>query len=156
MNTEMIQEHLKEAISRVMETMFFLPVQFQEGAQGLKTWFSPGASVLEASVEFAGPRSGKVFLLVPVQGLKEMAANILGLDDDGLSNEHLQDTLKEAINMIAGRMLSLVDTEGACALGIPRLVGEWNGKDRGDHQSPGAFLLFETARDHLAAGIMES
>jgi hypothetical protein len=151
----MIQTHLKEAISRVMETMFFLPVQFLDGPQTLGEWLCRETNVLEALIEFQGPRSGRGFLLVPVQGLKEMASNFLGLREAEVGEEQVQDTLREAINMITGQMLSLLDRGGGYALGIPRFAGERNLSEVREEKSPGVLLLFETERNHLAAGVIE-
>ncbi len=152
----MIQTHLKEAISRVMETMFFLPVQFADGPRPLGEWFFREANVLEALIDFQGSRSGRGFLLVPVQGLKEMAANFLGLREAEVSEEQVRDTLKEAVNMMMGQMLSLLDRDGGYALGIPRFAGATNLSEVREENSPAALLVFETEKTHLAAGVIES
>lgn len=151
----MMQTHLKEAISRVMETLFFLPVEFPDVPETLWEWFSGEEKVLEARIDFQGSRSGRGFLLVPVQGLKEMASNFLGLRDAEVSEEQVQDTLREAINMMTGQMLSLLDRGGGYALGIPRFAGERNLSDARTVKSPGVLLFFETERNRLAAGVIE-
>ena len=133
----MIQPHLKEAISRVMETMFFLPVQFAEGPRTLDQWLPCDATVLEAFIDFRGHRSGRGFLLVPAPGVREMAA-------------------KEAVNMMMGQMLSLSDRSGGYALGIPRFGGPADLSKFQEGRSPMAVLAFETENTHLAAGVIES
>jgi CheY-specific phosphatase CheX len=155
MKTETIQEHLREAISEVMETMFFLPVQFLDGPEPLGEWLSVEKKVMEALIEFEGARAGRVFLLVPHPALKEMAANFLGLEEEEVSEEHAEDTLKEAINMMTGRMLSMLSREGGCALLIPRFAGVRNPADLGRDDDHGFVLLFETGKNHLAAGMIE-
>lgn len=152
----MIQMHLKEAISRVMETMFFLPVQFADGPRTLGEWFSCEANVLEAFIDFQGHRSGRGFLLVPVPGLKGMAANFLGLREAEVSEEQAQDTLKEAVNMMIGQMLSLLDRGGGYALAIPRFAGAADLSQFLEGNRPTAILAFETETSHLAAGVIES
>ena len=156
MNSGTIQEHLREAISEVMETMFFLPVQFRDGPGPLAPWLSGEEKVMEARVDFEGARSGTVFFLVPAPALKEMAANFLGLEPEAVTEEHTVDTLKEAINMMTGRMLSMVDREGLCSLRIPRCFGVWDAADfKGDrHES--FVLRFKTGKNHLGAGLIES
>jgi len=138
-----------------METMFFLPVQFLDGRRSIQEWFSGEDKVMEAFIDFEGPRSGRVFLLVPDPTVNEMAANFLGLDEDEVSEEHAQDTLKETINMMTGRMLSIADRKARCALRIPRFAGEWNSADPEKGKSSGVLLLFETGKHHLAAGVVE-
>jgi hypothetical protein len=156
MKEEMTRGYLKEAISNVMETMFFLPVQFLDGPQTLDQWFSGEGRVLEAFIEFKGSRSGSVSLFVPGPGLEEMSANILGLDANESSEEQVRDTLKEAINMMAGQMLSLLDGEGGFALGIPRFAGEWTNRDTAGETVSSEFLLFDAGRNHLAASFVVS
>jgi len=152
----MIQPHLKEAISRVMETMFFLPVQFAEGPRTLGQWLPCDATVLEAFIDFRAHRSGRGFLLVPAPCVREMAANFLGLPQAEVSEEQAQDTLKEAVNMMMGQMLSLLDRGGGYALGIPRFGGPADLSKFQEGQSPVAVLAFETGNTHLAAGVIES
>ncbi|MCU0596221.1 MAG: chemotaxis protein CheX [Desulfobacterota bacterium] len=151
----MLQPHLKEAISRVMETMFFMPVQFGDGTHSLGEWFSREPTVREALIDFQGARSGRGFLLVPVQGLKEMAANFLGLREAEVDEEQMQDTLREAVNMMMGQMLSLWDRKGGCALGIPRFTGERILREVQAQNNPAVLFLFETEKTHLAAGVIE-
>jgi hypothetical protein len=151
----MFQPYLKEAISRVMETMFFMPVQFADGPQSPGDWFSREANVLEALIDFQGSRPGTGVLLVPAQGLKEMAANFLGLKEAEVGEEQMQDTLREAVNMMTGQMLSLLDRRGGYALGIPRLAGDRLFSEVQGGKSPSVMLLFETEKTHLAAGVIE-
>jgi hypothetical protein len=151
MTQEMPRECLKEAISNVMEIMYFLPVQFLDRPQALDGWFSGQGCILEALVEFKGPRSGMISLLVPGSGLDEMSCNILGFEENEVNEEHLRDILKETINMMAGRMLSLLDKEGDFTLGIPRFAGEWNERKAVGEKPASELLLFDTGRHHLAA-----
>lgn len=151
-----MQKHLMDAIFEVMETMFFLPVQFSDGTNAPGPWLSGESGVQEATIEFEGARSGRVFLLVPENALKEMAANLLGLDEEDVSGEQVKDTLKEAINMVTGRMLSMVDRDGQCRLRIPRFGGLWKPAELEKSPGHGFFLFFETGKNRLAAGLIES
>ena len=156
MKEERARESLKEAISDVMETMFFLPVQFADKTCPLGPWFSGEGEMLESSVDFKCPGSGRIFLFAPRAGVEEMSANILGIEADEVSEGQVSDTLKEAINMMTGRMLSLVDQEGSFALGIPRFAGAWNGKSAPEEADFSGLLLFDTGKNHLAAGFVLS
>jgi hypothetical protein len=151
----MYQPYLKEAISRVMETMFFMPVQFVDGPQPLGDWFSREAKVLESLIDFQGSRSGRGVLLVPARGLKEMAANFLGLREAEVGEEQMRDTLREAVNMITGQMLSLWDKGGGYALGIPQFAGERTFPDLQEEKGSAMMLRFETEKTHLAAGVSQ-
>ena len=135
----MIQTHLKEAISRVMETMFFLPVEFPDVPGALWEWFSREGKVLEALIDFQGSRSGRGFLLVPVQGLKEMASNFLGLREAEVSEEQVQATLREAINMMTGQMLSLLDRGEGVRSGFHALQAKGTSRMPEERRAPGCF-----------------
>ena len=155
MKEERARESLKEAISDVMETMFFLPVQFADKTCPLGPWFSGEGEMLESSVDFKCPGSGRIFLFAPRAGVEEMSANILGIEADEVSEGQVSDTLKEAINMMTGRMLSLLAGKGDFTLGIPRFAGAWNRKSASEGNFSG-LILFDTGKNHLAAGFVLS
>lgn len=150
---EMMLKSLKTAISSVLETMFFQPVQMDNSNCKLQDWLSKDKPLLGATLDFNGPFIGRCCLLLPVELIKEMTANFLGLEEEEVIEEQEKDTLKEALNMIGGQMLSLADKEGVCQLGIPELVDENSAHyDRLDDLE-GDMLLIETGEYHLAAGI---
>ncbi|MGE5188496.1 MAG: response regulator [Gemmatimonadota bacterium] len=63
----------------------------------------------KASMAFSGPIQGRVNLMVPDELAKELAANIIGKElDRNISQKHLQDALKEVLNVTCGNLLSAV------------------------------------------------
>ena len=153
MGKETTLTSLKTAISSVLEMMFFQPVQIGDSDCGLQDWLSKDEPILASTLAFDGPITGRCYLLLPVAVIREMTANFLGIEKEDVSNHQQRDTLKEALNMIGGHMLSLADEEGKCRLGIPDLVDEHSAfYDRLDDLE-GDILLIEADESHLAAGI---
>lgn len=151
---ETLLRSLKTAISDVLETMFFQPVQIDNNHRCLKEWFAKDPPLLGASLGFAGPISGICYILIPAQGVEEMTANFLGIDEKEVDREQALDTIKEALNMIVGQALSLFDKTGDFRLAIPEIID-------GDAVAPeklqdfrGDILFFETEDGRLAAGLI--
>jgi CheY-specific phosphatase CheX len=94
-------ESLKAATFEVLETMFFIfPESLEETSdlfhgQGLRAW-----------VPVEGPKNFRVGLTVPLSLAREMAANFLGLEQEEVPLEQLDDVLKETANMVAGSFLT--------------------------------------------------
>ncbi|MDJ0721141.1 MAG: chemotaxis protein CheX [Desulfobacterales bacterium] len=57
-------------------------------------------------VTFDGPHQGEILLAANSAVLPELAANMLGMDDEEApSQEHQEDALREALNVICGNLL---------------------------------------------------
>lgn len=113
---------MKTSISEVMETMFFLPVEFFE--EPAKNFI---AAMLEKSnkvcrIDFKGDNSGSVFLMVPPKLLAEMTENFMGEPGCSLNDEILDGTLMESVNMITGNALRKLGAKIPFELSIPKIV----------------------------------
>ncbi len=92
----MIQQ-LKAATFEVLEIMFFLfpePMETEArkfSGEGFRAW-----------VEVQGPETWQLGLTAPQPLARLMAANFLGIPQEEISSEGLQDVLKETVNMMAG------------------------------------------------------
>ncbi len=63
-------------------------------------------NVTGCHVTFSGPHQGEILLAINSAVLPELAANMLGMDDDEEpSLEHQEDALREALNVICGNLL---------------------------------------------------
>ena len=113
--------NLKQAISNVLELMFFVSVQIMEDEKPSNGNSFNGQACIGANLAFTGPLSGTYYLLMPQEMAREITANFLGLDEDEVSGDQEQDTVKEALNMIGGHMLSLTDAPDNFQLGIDHL-----------------------------------
>jgi CheY-specific phosphatase CheX len=144
---------MKQAISNVLETMFFLPVQFIEDACPLKEWFPGDQVLIGATIRFTGPVSGSYFLLIPDDMAKEITINFLGFSKEEISDPQEKDTIKEALNMIGGYILSQIDKADEFQLGIPEIVPQ-NELNTAAYENLLENMVFiQTEDNHLAAGI---
>ena len=108
------------SIFEVMETMFFLTLE-EQNETSMDTLPDP-ASFKTSAITFSGDFSGTIFLQVTQSLLETMTENFLGQDKDTLSTDHVEGTLKEALNMVAGSALTRVDNTVYMGLGIPEIV----------------------------------
>jgi len=83
-----------------------------------------------------------------------MTANFLGLKEEEVDKEQRRDSLKEALNMIGGSTLSLVDEEGSFQLGIPGIMDEKDVNNKTVKDLQEDFILFETGNSHAALGFI--
>ncbi len=150
---QQMMTNLRQAISSVLETMFFMPVQItDEGGFGDK-WSQQNTKLWHAVVRFSGPANGSFFLLVPASLAQEITANFLGLDETEVEPGQESDTVKEALNMIGGFVLSQVQKADEYQIGIPEIVSE-NPADLasmqlGSHNT----VMIEAEENYLAVGL---
>jgi hypothetical protein len=110
---------MRDAISNVLETMFFLVPAFEE-TEGSQT-FQDGTFFLESSITM-GNDSQNVRLLFRVTRdfVSMITANFLGVEQGEVTVEEMEDTLKELANMVGGDCLARLPTN-SWELGIPKL-----------------------------------
>lgn len=113
---------MKTSISEVMETMFFLPVEFSENPTEKEIKALKGKQNKTCCLHFSGDGTGTVYLLAPKQLLREMAENFMGESGNSLQDDILEGTLTEALNMMVGNALRKVKTKVPFELGIPGLI----------------------------------
>ena len=113
---------MKTSISEVMETMFFLPVEFSEEPSIKEIKGIKGRQNKTCCLDFAGDRSGSVYLLVATGFLSQMAENFMGEPAESLGDELLEGTLTETVNMMTGNALRKIKAEKPFELRIPKLV----------------------------------
>jgi len=127
-----MKQALEKTFFRIAdETLQRLAFIFSFPEEGDET--SPEAAVA-ASVRFSGPFSGKIVMKISNDVLPEMAANMLGLDDDEGEPplEQQYDALKEALNVVCGNFLPAVAGEEAVFDIQPPCIVEDNGEGEGD------------------------
>lgn len=111
------------SISEVLETMFFLPVEFPEAAGTLNAdGLGDGVDKLACRLSFSGEVTGEVFCLVPRELVMEMAQNFMGEPADALEEAHIQGTLTEMLNMVCGNALSKFSVNRSFDLGLPEMI----------------------------------
>ena len=143
-------QNMKQAISNVLELMFFMSIQFGEEGVTPADWPEEGQKFIGAQLDFSGPESGTVHLLMPVALAREITANFLGLDQEEVTVDQDGDTVKEALNMMGGHMLSLTQKPEKFRLGIPVIVPETE-TDPSVYAGNDANTVFADAGEHLMA-----
>lgn len=112
------REVVAQALSLVAERSFFAFAEPAEpGAEAdLASVGSPG---LTAVVRFAGPRTGRMSITMPVSLTRELGQLFLGEPDIELSDSNLTDMAGEFANMVTGSWLTFDGTAEAFDLTAP-------------------------------------
>ena len=77
---------------------------------------------LKTTISFTGARNGLLSLTVPAEVCGEIAANIMGMDEDEISEQVSKDALKELLNVVSGHIVPSVQGEdNDFTLSIPTL-----------------------------------
>jgi CheY-specific phosphatase CheX len=111
------------SISEVMETMFFLPVEFN-GESTLSECELNKGKTFACRLTFNGDASGSLVIVASKTLVAEMAENFMGEAKGLLTDEHFSGTLTEMLNMVCGNTLSKTETKAPFELGIPEVISE--------------------------------
>lgn len=120
---EVLMSAMKTSISDVLETMFFLTVDFDDAVSLEETWNPDKDKIIAAELNFDGPLSGSCIFYVPEKFAVSVTADFMGKEKEDISNNQVKETVKEITNMITGNTFSLYDPEAVYNLGVPELVG---------------------------------
>lgn len=123
MDRDLLMKAMKASISEVLEKMFFLPLELSQAGTSNELWENPAAMDLMAvSLAFEGGFSGHFMLLIPRTLGRKLTADFMGVEEGGVPPEHVEETAKEILNMIAGNTFGKLDERTAFQLGIPETV----------------------------------
>jgi hypothetical protein len=110
---------MREAISNVLETMFFLVPAFDEGEN--RHGFHQRPFFLESSIVITGQTQHLRLLFRATRAFASvLTSNFLGVGQDEVAPDEMEDTLKELANMVGGDFLARLPAAN-WELGIPRL-----------------------------------
>lgn len=119
---EALKTAMTTSISEVLETMFFMTIDLNEGA-AIDTFLSdPGENPYISKIGFSGKVSGHFLLMIQDETLRNMTEGFMGLDAQAITEAHLVGTIQEAINMIAGNTFSNLDDQAVFELEIPEMT----------------------------------
>ena len=113
---------MKRSISEVLETMFFLPVDFSDTVNAEELWHPEEIQMSVTKLDFSGPFSGSFVLFIPEEFAVSLTANFLGKDKEKVSEDNVIETSKEVINMIAGSTFANLDDQSVFDLNIPENI----------------------------------
>jgi len=150
MKNSLLETAMKNSISDVLETMFFLPMDFSDTVDVHELWNTGKDQILAVKLNFDGPLIGDCILYIPGKLAKSITADFMGKEEEGVSDDQVIGTVKEIINMIVGNTFSRYDSGAAFNLGIPELISlnyYFNElSDTGDRFS----FIIGTLENHLA------
>ena len=94
----------------------------------------PTDSMTVGSVSFKGPFSGTLSMAISTEALRELAANMLGLDEgEEPEEEQMSDALKETMNVVCGNLLPAVaGDETVFDIGVPTVLADGSGEKEGE------------------------
>jgi CheY-specific phosphatase CheX len=110
-NIKKTEAKLIRSIFEVFEKMFFV---FAEPSRN-----SLRSCRMKAIIGFEGPFSGDMEVRIAGDLLRNMARNMLTLEDEEVTDVIMADCLKEAVNMICGSFLRKVEPDHLFNLSIP-------------------------------------
>ncbi len=141
---------MMDSISNVLETMFFLPMDFISSESATKLWSERSRQIQTVKIGFSGPFSGFLALLIPVRLAENITADFMGLDQTEITKDHVNGTTKEIANMILGNIFSKYDDQAVFNLEVPEIISNANYKDLSPCQENELLFCVDTLDDHLA------
>jgi len=135
---------MKTSISEVMETMFFLPVEFGNELKLIEGGLDQDKPILASRLKFSGDVCGSLSIIVPEDLIADMAENFMGEARKHLTKEHLSGTLTEMLNMVLGNALSKTGAKVPFELGIPQII------DGSEILEKEVFTIIETTESKMA------
>ncbi len=141
---------MKNSISDVLETMFFLSLDFSNDLDILELWDTGKDPIIAAKLSFSGPLSGYAVFCIPKKSALSITADFMGKDEQEISDDQINGTIKEIINMIIGNTFSMYNPDVVFNLGVPELVGFHDViKDLSDSEKRFSVVI-ETLENYLA------
>ena len=150
LNKTTLTSAMKNSISNVLETMFFLPVDFDDSVSKEMLWDMDSDKIMAAKLNFNGPFSGHAIFYIPEKLAKSLTADFMGKEEKNISGEQAKATLKEMANMITGNTFSLYDPEAVFNLGIPEMMGSYKFHEKSNSSEERIFIAIDTSGNYLA------
>jgi CheY-specific phosphatase CheX len=126
-----LRQILIQSIFEIFEKMFYT---FLEPSDVHYLGFD-----VASDVEFGGGMSGNITLQLSHNMAKHMVSHLLNLPLDQVTDEHVEDCVKEAASMICGSFISRADRQNAYDYSPPRffttLDGTWPTSPAGESES---------------------
>ncbi len=156
MDRERMKTAMRASISEVLEKMFFLPLEFFEADSPKELWKDPGAVDLTgARLSFFGSFSGSFLFLIPRKLGVALTADFMGVEPDAVPQEHVEQTVQEILNMIAGSTFSNLNEEAVFQLDIPTAVSAETLPAMLARTPEYVFLGVDTLEDRIALAVVK-
>lgn len=150
MDSKVLTTAMMNSISDVLETMFFLPLDFSDVVNMQALWGDEKDQIITAKLSFNGSFSGYCVSYIPKKLAMSITANFMGIDEENISDEHVNETVKEILNMISGNIFSNLDPQEVFDLAVPELIiFDGNGVDSSESKED-IFIGIDTLDNHIA------
>lgn len=129
------QPAMKKAISEVLETMFFVLIDFVAQRSSTPTTYPYGTKIqLHNDI-----CKMEISFRVAESFARMISANFLSKDEDEVTQEDMEDVTKELANMVGGNYMSRIENEG-WQLGIPLFERLEDGAEQSASGMPLSYL----------------
>ena len=146
----LLKTTMKTSISEVFETMFYLPLEFDTPeAVKIKENLN-AADMVACRIDFNGSFSGRFTLFIPRELALMMTENFMAESRENIDEEHLDQMVKEIINMVAGNTFSHLDDQVQFKLSIPQRINRSGATDSRPVAESKDFIWVETPDGCLA------
>lgn len=109
-----MKDPMRAAIFDVFERMFYVFLEpINDGCSDY---------AMESSIQFRGASKGNVRILVSEELAKIMVQNLLGLEKEEITEQNVEDCVKEAANMVCGNFLGKYDQTKVFDLSMPMFL----------------------------------
>lgn len=154
MKMDLLKKTMETAISEVFETMFYESLDFDSIDAAKLRELLDTHDMLAFQIDFAGNFSGSFILCIPRELAESMTGNFMGEDSDAITDEHLDQMVKEIINMVAGNTFSHLDDQVEFRLSIPRRIETALLRDMAPQTETQDYIWIETAEGFLVFKIV--
>ena len=152
-----LKTSMKASISEILEKMFYISYQFDDTLDLETSGIMSSDKTLSCRLNFKGPFSGHFILLVPQKLLFNLTERFMGLGPDEINEHHLDGTIKELINMMAGSTFANYDEEAEFHLAIPEFIEPNKIPESGKNPDKKEyFVLTETIQGYLALKLIQN
>jgi len=141
---------MKTSISDVLETMFFVPLEFSDTVRRDDRWSLDEKDMVMSKVSFTGPLNGYFVLSVPLDMARSITGDFVGRNEDNVSQKEIEGTVQEIVNMMAGSTFFNYDDQAVFSLGIPEVVHLLEAPREEPNCKERFFVVVQTPDNYLA------
>ncbi len=146
--TKNIRQNLMRAVFEVFEKMYYIFLESVD-KEALACDFSA------VGIGFSGALTGSIIARFPYELSMMMAANALGMDEQEMSEQILEDCRKECLNMLCGNFLQKYDADKLFHMTLPTAFAGKAGSETVDHRQIFKLdLNFESGHIPLSVGMI--
>jgi CheY-specific phosphatase CheX len=145
----LLKKTMETSISEVFETMFYESLDFDTTDAPRMREILDTHEMLAFQIQFEGSFSGSFALCIPRELALRMTENFMGEAPENITDEHLDQMIKEIANMVAGNTFSHLNDQVEFKLSIPRRIDNAVVADIKNQSDAESYIWIETAEGFL-------